>query len=515
MDNNDSNNVMDVPIGHHSLSHAYSTYLAHDEEEQSHWEDVCRSYRQYATFAMAQWASYQYRLQALPEDQRSCLPAALRREAPEFQERARLYKEAAIRNQFCLDCILRHIGQPISQDVLSSKPLTTTTSSSSQSEARLSMKHSTDAQMSKVSSVLKSLVRDWSVEGKQERDLTYKPMMEKVQRYLPTTRMPNKPQLDSNGSSASSFAPSAPRLCIPGAGVGRLACELAALGYDVQGNEFSLYMLLASDFILNGGMATPDRPLRISPYLLESRNVHSSADPSRPIAIPDVDPYQMIMSATTALLTTADGNDDEMNQVESLTNGDHQVQNNDEDGEDDGVDCQPRFSMAAGEFVSIYSNPREKDSWDGFVACFFLDTAPCIVEYITVMHHCLKPGGFVFHFGPLLWHWSGPAMRPDDKTWDEYENRYSYLDPKYMTSVDFSWEDVRAIFLNVGFEIVEENIGSQAMYTSDRRSMMNMTYHCVEFVARKKCTEIPLGATTEASSSDGASVKKTESTSLR
>ena len=439
--------VSDTKQEHHSLSHAYSTYLAHDVEEKTHWEDVCRTYRQYATFAMAQWANHQYRLHALPEEQRQFLPSGLRRETPEFQERARAYKEAAIRNQFCLDCILRHAGQPISQDVLRSQE---------------AIKHSTDSQMSKVSSVLKSLARDWSAEGKEERDLSYIPILEKVQQYLPSRRPSN-----SNGSVTKTLGAPA-RLCVPGAGVGRLACELAALGYEVQGNEFSLYMLLASDFILNGGM-TPDHPLKISPFLMESRNVHSPADPPRTVGIPDVDPYHMIMSPGSSETS------DEMQETNQL---DSSPNNNSDDG-------PAAFSMAAGEFVSIYGNAREKDRWDGFVACFFLDTSPSIVEYVTTMYHSLKPGGFVFHFGPLLWHWSGPAMRPDDKTWEDYESRYSFLDKKYLSSMDMSWEDVRAVFVNVGFEVVEERSSLPAKYTADQRSMMNMTYQCVQFVARK------------------------------
>jgi carnosine N-methyltransferase len=38
---------------------------------------------------------------------------------------------------------------------------------------------------------------------------------------------------------------------VPGAGLGRLAFEIANLGFISQGNEFSLEMLLVSNFILN------------------------------------------------------------------------------------------------------------------------------------------------------------------------------------------------------------------------------------------------------------------------
>ncbi len=40
-------------------------------------------------------------------------------------------------------------------------------------------------------------------------------------------------------------------ICIPGAGLGRLAFDLARLGYAAQGNEWSAYMLMAANLILN------------------------------------------------------------------------------------------------------------------------------------------------------------------------------------------------------------------------------------------------------------------------
>jgi len=510
---------------YHNLSHAYSTYLSHDTQEQIHWEDVCRSYRQYATFAMAQWANHQYRLHSLTEEQRRYLPNALKRETSEFQHRSKLYKDAAIRNQFCLDCILRHAGQANSQDFLAA---VNNRSRQKNSGGQMAIEHSTDSQMSKVSSVLKSLARDWSAEGKAERDMAYGPILSLVQQYLPSVpTMHQQLKSQSNSSTRQSKTPKAgspdtPRICVPGAGVGRLACELAAKGYAVQGNEFSLYMLLSSDFILNGGLATPEHPLQISPYLLESRNVHAHMDPVRPISIPDVDPFQMIMASQNdpqqqasqpgGMMSTDEDNSASMNDVvdavldamPGMVDDNHDDDNENMIGDiptslEDAPSQQPNsnsdesagqpapdFSMAAGEFISIYGKPRERERWNAFVACFFLDTAPCIIDYIRVMHSCLVPGGFVFHFGPLLWHWSGPAMRPDDKSWNVYQGRYAYLDPKYMTSMDLSWEDVRAIFVNVGFEIIQEKVGVRALYTADQRSMMNMTYRCIQFVARKR-----------------------------
>ena len=52
-------------------------------------------------------------------------------------------------------------------------------------------------------------------------------------------------------SNFHSSDPSTVSILVPGAGLGRLAFELAKCGYTCQGNEFSMFMLLASNFILN------------------------------------------------------------------------------------------------------------------------------------------------------------------------------------------------------------------------------------------------------------------------
>ena len=41
------------------------------------------------------------------------------------------------------------------------------------------------------------------------------------------------------------------RVCVPGAGLGRLAFDIAAAGYTCQGNEWSAFMLIAANTILN------------------------------------------------------------------------------------------------------------------------------------------------------------------------------------------------------------------------------------------------------------------------
>ena len=61
-----------------------------------------------------------------------------------------------------------------------------------------------DSQLSKTSSVLKSLARDWSAEGKPEREMAYGPLLKQLQQYVPLPKRESKKE--------------PPRICVPGAG---------------------------------------------------------------------------------------------------------------------------------------------------------------------------------------------------------------------------------------------------------------------------------------------------------
>ena len=205
---------------YHSLSLAYQTYLRHDQKEQNHWDDVCRAFRQYASFAMAQWANHQNRFQALPEMQQRVLPKALHIDTAEYQMRATQYKEAAIRNQFCLDCVLRHAGMPHSQQPLNAgsnaaNAAAAASTDGSASTQILDTAIVSDSQLSKTSSVLKSLARDWSAEGKPERDMAYGPLLKQLKQYVPLTK----------GDGSTKKPP--PRVCVPGAGTLTRFCSLS------------------------------------------------------------------------------------------------------------------------------------------------------------------------------------------------------------------------------------------------------------------------------------------------
>ena len=38
--------------------------------------------------------------------------------------------------------------------------------------------------------------------------------------------------------------------------------------------------------------------------------------------------------------------------------------------------------MAAGDFVVLYNNEENEGQWDAIITCFFIDTAPIVLEYV-------------------------------------------------------------------------------------------------------------------------------------
>ncbi|ORZ07207.1 N2227-like protein [Lobosporangium transversale] len=203
--------------------------------------------------------------------------------------------------------------------------------------------------MEKVQGTIKQFVRDWSEEGKSEREAIYDPIIE---------------ELEARFSHISKQARGGIHILVPGSGLGRLAFDIAHAGFSAQGNEFSYYMLLASNFILNKTTAVNQH--LIYPYIHSFSNIVKSDDVLMEARIPDVDPREI----------------------------------------PPGTD----FSMVAGDFLEVYGLENENfGKWDAVVTCFFIDTAKNIVNYLETIYKILKKGGIWINAGPLLWHFENTA----------------------------------------------------------------------------------------------------------
>ncbi|KAM0951637.1 putative S-adenosyl-L-methionine-dependent methyltransferase [Dioscorea sansibarensis] len=207
------------------------------------------------------------------------------------------------------------------------------------------------ADVDKVRCIIRNIVRDWTLEGRRERDQCYKPILKELDRLFPS-RSKEQP----------------PSCLVPGAGLGRLALEISCLGFVSQGNEFSYYMMICSSFILNHTQAAGE--WTIYPWIHNNCNSLSDDDQLRPVSFPDIHPASA-----------------------GITEG---------------------FSMCGGDFVEVYNDESQKATWDAVVTCFFLDTAHNIVEYIEIISNIIKDGGVWINMGPLLYHFAD-AYGPDDE----------------------------------------------------------------------------------------------------
>lgn len=258
--------------------------------------------------------------------------------------------------------------------------------------------------MEKVQSTLKQFVRDWSGEGQKERDQCYKPILDEIENIFG--------HLNSSQKSSTN-------ILVPGAGLGRLAFEIALRGYVCQGNEFSLFMLIASNFVLN--RAKGPNSCTIYPWVHQYTNNLAGENQTRPVTFPDIDPLTMPKDAN--------------------------------------------FSMVAGDFLEVYAEDKYEFSQDCVITCFFIDCAHNVIEFIELIHRILKKGGKWINFGPLLYHFS---------------------DVPRESSIEPSYDIVRKISEQIGFEFLREEIDVQATYCQNPTSMLQYNYKCVSFTCVKK-----------------------------
>lgn len=253
------------------------------------------------------------------------------------------------------------------------------------------------------------------MKGSHERKLTYEPILRILE--------------DEYDSSDSSTQRSRISVLTPGCGLGRLSFEIARLGFNSVGNEFSYHMLIASNYLLNCTSRVGQH--KIAPFIHSLSNHESDGDLLRRIEIPDVVPAEVLSNA--------------------------------------------HFSMAAGEFVECFGDDSSASTFDCIVTCFFLDTAHNIVEYVETIRNLLKDGGLWINLGPCLWHFEHGQNRHGKSAFDE--------DGSFVGSIELSMDELLKLITKMGFTL-EKNKSITTPYMENNRSMLKHTYQARLFTAR-------------------------------
>ncbi|OLN97509.1 Carnosine N-methyltransferase 1 [Colletotrichum chlorophyti] len=283
----------------------------------------------------------------------------------------------------------------------------------------------------KARSTLRQFYRDWSAEGAAERRICYGPVLDAI----------------AQERLASPSTSSPLKVLVPGAGLGRLVFELCRNGHDAEGNEISYHQLLASSYVLNCTSRAGQH--EIYPWVHSFSNHATRANHLRSCLVPDVHPATELAAAGPAVGSMA---------------------------------------MCAADFLCLYSDAEHEGVYDAVATVFFLDTAPNLIRYLETIHHCLRPGGVLVNFGPLLWHFenNAPGNHGRDTDGDgehDYNNSSGIADPG---SFELSDDEVMALVEKVGFVVEKRETGIDAPYIHDPESMLRSTYRASFWVARKK-----------------------------
>lgn len=357
--------------------------------EDEHFRRIVNAFRFYRAHALQRLNKTECYLNSLPSNHQLLLRS--------YREHLSTVRDAIHHNYEIIKLIIRDVSQmfenvtrPLEDDNSTVKPVN----------------FASTLDMEKIQSTLKQFVRDWSEDGAEERKQCYQPILDEIRLRFPS----------------SMCDPSSINILVPGAGLGRLAYEIARCGYVCQGNEFSFFMLFASNFVLNKCRGV--NVYKIYPWIHHYCNNLRNGDQTQYILFPDVNPSDLPADSS--------------------------------------------FSMAAGDFLEVYS---ENDVWDCVATCFFLDTANNIITYIETIWNILKPGGIWVNLGPLLYH---------------------FADMQNENSIEPSYETVREIIQSVGFVMLKEKVNIPTTYAQNPQSMLQYSYKSVLFVCKKdidKCNK--------------------------
>ncbi|CAN0126769.1 unnamed protein product [Scytosiphon promiscuus] len=355
-----------------------------DDLERKHFMEVRHAFLEYSDYMQKELDRARANIKKLPPSQGKKLSAEFWQLHDRKLEGIR---DGIARNQAFLDAVVEF------QDSCSPFPLR-----EDDNRAPGDPSKTTATQVSKINTTLRQCMRDWSDEGERERDSSYAAVISELERLCPV-----KPDTKVHH-----------KVLVPGAGAGRLAYEIVSRGYGCAGNEFSYFMLMVSNFFLNG--AVEANQFVLSPFVDNKCNTVEVNDMLRTVRVPDVCPPAVL---------------------------------------EEDLD----FSYVSGEWLACYEG--QASVFDAIVTVFFLDTAPVVVEYVEAIARLLKEGGVWINHGPLLFHWSDSSLRATDE--------------RFQRSIELSWEEIRHVCASYGLEIVREE-RHDATYNADERSMMKTAY---------------------------------------
>nr|XP_013101289.1 unnamed protein product [Stomoxys calcitrans] len=361
-----------------------------EEEEKQHLQKIVAALRYYRKYSLAKVNKTESYLNSLPRRHQKMLS--------KYRHHLSTVRDCIDKNQVVIKKML--VDNPLcDSSAVSQRDLDGHIAKIRHQDMEHYEDHVEHFHILKAQSTLKAIARDWSAEGAEERNQSYKPIIDAIEQYYnPKDYMENEV-----------------KILVPGCGLGRLTYELACRGYECEGNEFSYFMLIASNFVLN---CCPDDNMHsLYPWVHHTVNNLRGADQVAVVRFPDVSPARNKPTG--------------------------------------------KLSVVAGDFLEVYTTP---DSYDCVATCFFIDCANNVIDFIETIYRILVPGGIWVNLGPLLYHFS---------------------DVHHEDSIEPTFEDIRLVIDNVGFEVLSSKTGLRTKYAQNPNSMLKSEYESLFWVCRK------------------------------
>jgi hypothetical protein len=222
----------------------------------------------------------------------------------------------------------------------------------------------------RISDIFNHFIRDWSSGGPHRRDLGSEPILDSLSTLFPRHK-------DSRKDPK--------KVLLPGAGLGRLAHEIAQLGgFEVTMNEISAHMNVVYRYAETLRIAEAEI---FYPYIDWWSYQPSMAELTEKIRFPDV-----AINASDVLLVE-------------------------------------------GDFLSVFQNSTGE--FDAVVTLFFIDTAQNMMDYLETIENILKPGGVWINLGTFLYG-ASPFLH---LSLEDLINITKYKNFKFL-DVDERWGDL-------------------------------------------------------------------------
>ncbi|KAF3798336.1 Carnosine N-methyltransferase [Colletotrichum gloeosporioides] len=187
-----------------------------------------------------------------------------------------------------------------------------------------------DAEFGLVDLAFGHLSRDWSPQGVKERLAVFPPVLAGLQEHFGE---------HGNGKN----------VLVPGSGMGRLASDIADLGYNVTANELDYGSILAYHLLTNH--TTSLHQYTLHPFVTKWTHQANPSSRYSAVTVPDHWPNKTV-------------------------------------------------KLVEGDFLDMFP---EDGQFDAVVTLFFIDISNNVIDFLSNIHRLLKPGGVWVNLGPLKW----------------------------------------------------------------------------------------------------------------